>query len=124
MPAVSAADLVLPPSAEGSAEVRARVSAARDRQRARYAALGVTGLRTNADCSGQILEQMCMPDEAGVALIRQAAGQLQLSARGFHRVLKVARTIADLDAIEKVGRVHIAEALSYRAEMMRQSRAA
>jgi magnesium chelatase family protein len=124
VPAVSAADLVLPPSAEGSAEVRARVSAARDRQRARYAALGVKGLRTNAECSGQILEQMCMPDEAGVALIRQAAGQLQLSARGFHRVLKVARTIADLDGMDGVGRVHIAEALSYRAEVLRQSRAA
>lgn len=124
VPAVSAADLVLPPSVEGSAEVRARVSAARDRQRVRYAALGVKGLRTNAECSGQILEQMCMPDEAGVALIRHAAGQLQLSARGFHRVLKVARTIADLDGVEGVARVHIAEALSYRAEMMRQSRAA
>ena len=65
-----------------------------------------------------------MPDETGVALLRQAADKLQLSARGFHRTLKVARTLADLDAVDKVSRSHIAEALSYRAEVLRQSRAA
>ena len=129
VPAVSAADLVLPAAVEGSYEVRARVTAARDRQRARLASLGVTGqgfrgLRTNADCSGQLLEQIAMPDEAGVTLLRQASDKLQLSARGFHRTLKVARTLADLDALEKVSRAHIAEALSYRAEVLRQSRAA
>ena len=124
VPAVSAADLVTPPPTEGSAEVRARVAAARDLQRARFAGLGIKGVRTNADLSGQLLEQTAMPDDAGLALLRQAAEQLHLSARGFHRTLKVARTLADLDAHEKVLRVHIAEALSYRAEMMRQSRAA
>ena len=124
VPAVSAADLVMPPPTEGSAEVRARVAAARDLQRARFAGLGLKGVRTNADLSGQLLEQTAMPDDAGLALLRQAAEQLHLSARGFHRTLKVARTLADLDAHEKVLRVHIAEALSYRAEMMRQSRAA
>ena len=124
VPAVSAADLVLPPSLEGSAEVRARVAAARDRQRARFVSLGVKGVRTNAECNGQLLEQTSMPDEAGVALLRQAAETLSLSARGFHRTLKVARTLADLDGIEKVGRIHVAEALSYRAETLRQSRAA
>jgi magnesium chelatase family protein len=124
VPAVSAADLVLPPPREGSAEVRARVAAARERQRARFLSLGVKNVRTNAECSGQLLEQTCIPDDAGVALLRQAAETLALSARGFHRTLKVARTLADLDSTDKVGRIHVAEALSYRAETLRRSRAA
>ena len=124
VPAVSAADLVLPPPIEGSAEVRARVAAARERQRQRYMSFGVKNVRTNAECAGQLLEQTAMPDAAGIALLRQAAEALSLSARGFHRTLKVARTLADLDAVDQVGRIHIAEALSYRAETMRRSRAA
>jgi magnesium chelatase family protein len=123
---VSAADLVLPAPSEGSAEVRARVTAARRLQRDRFAALGSVAprVRTNADCSGQLLEQIAMPDEAGLELLRQASAALGLSARGFHRTLKVARTIADLDNAERVARVHVAEALSYRGEAMRQQRAA
>src|SRR5262245_60022764 len=124
VPAVSAADLVLPAPSEGSAEVRARVLVARERQRARYSALGAKGVRTNAECSGRMLEEVAMPDEAGVALLRQASETLHLSARGFHRVLRVARTLADLDAADKVARVHVAEALSYRGEALRQQRAA
>lgn len=124
VPAVSAADLVMPPAREGSAEVRARVTAARDLQRRRFAALGIKGVRTNAECSGRLLEETAMPDEAGVSLLRQAADTLKLSARGFHRTLKVARTLSDLDGAEKVTRVHVAEALSYRAEMMHKARAA
>jgi magnesium chelatase family protein len=122
--AVSAADLVLPPPREGSAEVRARVVAAREMQRARFAALGAKGVRTNADCSGRLLEEVAMPDEAGLSLLRQAADTLQLSARGFHRTLKVARTLADLDGADRVGRIHVAEALSYRGETLRRERAA
>jgi magnesium chelatase family protein len=122
--AVSAADLVLPAPQEGSAEVRARVSAARSRQRERLAALGVKGIRTNSETSGQLLEQIAMPDETGVALLRQAAETMALSARGFHRTLRVARTLADLDGAERVGRNHVAEALSYRGETMRQRMAA
>lgn len=124
VPAVSAADLVLPRACEGSAEVRARVALARERQRARFTALGHKSIRTNADVSGQLLEQTAMPDDAGIALLRQAAEQLHLSARGFHRTLKVARTLADLDASDAVKRIHVAEALSYRAEVLRQQRAA
>lgn len=124
VPAISAADLVLPAPSEGSAEVRSRVAAARENQRARFVALGARGVRTNADCSAALLEQIAMPDESGIALLRHAAEALGLSARGFHRTLKVARTIADLESSEKVSRAHIAEALSYRGETLRQTRAA
>jgi magnesium chelatase family protein len=123
---VSAADLVLPPPAEDSAQVRARVTAARIRQSERFAALGAPAqrMRTNADCSGQLLEAIAMPDDQGLALLRDASATLGLSARGFHRTLKVARTIADLDGAETVSRIHVAEALSYRGEAMRQRQAA
>ena len=128
VPAVSASHLVLPAPTEGSAEVRARVGGARRMQRERLAALGIKPFgkspRTNSDCSGQLLEQIAMPDDIGLALLRQAADTLGLSARGFHRTLKVARTIADLDAEERVGRMHVAEALSYRRETLSHARAA
>lgn len=124
VPAVTAADLVLPAPSEGSAQVRARVTAARDRQRQRFAKHGAVGARTNAEASGRILEEIARPDADGIALLRQAAETLQLSARGFHRTLRVARTLADLDGAETVGRIHIAEALSYRGEAMRQRQAA
>jgi magnesium chelatase family protein len=62
-----------------------------------------------------VLEQVAKPDGAGLSLLRDAADAMRLSARGYHRVLRVARTLADLDGAEKVGRVHLAEALSYRA---------
>jgi magnesium chelatase family protein len=121
---VSASDLVLPAPREGSAEVRARVAEARTRQRARFTAIGAPRLRTNAECSGRILEEIATPDDSGLALLRTASETMRLSARGFHRTLKVARTIADLDGADRIGRVHIAEALSYRGEAMRAERAA
>jgi magnesium chelatase family protein len=129
VPAVSAADLVLPTPSEGSTDVRARVAGARRMQRERLAALGVKsfgtgGPRTNADLSGQLLEQIAQPDDLGLALLRQASDTLGLSARGYHRTLKVARTLADLDGEERVGRMHIAEALSYRRETLSRAQAA
>jgi magnesium chelatase family protein len=115
VPAVTAADLILPPPTEGSAEVAARVTRARDVQAARYAALGLPGVHTNAGAPTAVLEDVARPDGAGLALLRDAADAMQLSARGYHRVLRVARTLADLDGADKVGRIHLAEALSYRA---------
>jgi magnesium chelatase family protein len=115
VPAVTAADLILPPPTEGSAEVAARVAAARDIQMARYASAGLPGIRTNAEAPASVLETVAQPDAQGTKLLRDAAETMRLSARGYHRVLRVARTLADLDGAEKIGRLHLAEALSYRA---------
>jgi magnesium chelatase family protein len=112
VPAVTAADLILPPPTEGSRDVAERVARARDMQARRYAAFGV---RSNATANGPLLEEVARPDAAGLTLLRDAADAMRLSARGYHRVLRVARSLADLDGVDKVGRVHLAEALSYRA---------
>ena len=124
VPAVTAADLALPAPVEDSAVVRVRVVAARDRQRERFARLGVKHLRSNAECGGALLEEIAKPDAAGKALLSEAAAQIGLTARGYHRTLRVARTLADLDGAEGVSRAHIAEALSYRGETLRQKQAA
>ncbi|HEY7669034.1 MAG TPA: YifB family Mg chelatase-like AAA ATPase [Hyphomicrobium sp.] len=124
VPGVSAADLVLPPPAETSADVGARVAKARERQLKRFAVLGAKGVRTNAECSGRLLEEIAALDAEGAALLRQAADALHLSARGFHRTLRVARTLADLDGADNVARMHVAEALGYRGEVLRQEKAA
>jgi magnesium chelatase family protein len=115
VPAVTAADLILPPPTEGSREIAERVALARERQATRYAAIGLPHIRSNAAVSGAVLEDVARPDGSGLALLREAADAMRLSARGYHRVLRVARTLADLDGADKVGRVHLAEALSYRA---------
>ena len=108
--------VTLPPPAEGSDEVARRVAAAREVQTQRYEDRGV---RTNAEADGELLDTVATPDDAGRKLLADAAAAMRLSARGFHRVLRVARTIADLAGAERVGRIHVAEALSYRRQAPR-----
>jgi magnesium chelatase family protein len=115
VPAVTAADLILPPPTEGSREVAARVARARQIQSERYTALGLPHVRTNSAAQGATLDEVVKLDQASLALIHDAADTMRLTARGYHRVLRVARTLADLEGRDKVGRLHLAEALSYRA---------
>mgnify|MGYP001068987269 FL=1 len=115
VPSVTAADLIAPGRGEASATVAARVGAAWALQAARFEALGQPDIGTNARCPVSIMEGLATSDAAGRALLAEAAAAMKLSARGYHRVLKVARTIADLDGAAAVGRAHLAEALSYRA---------
>ena len=115
-PPVTAIDLTLPAPTEGTAEASARVQQARDIQTDRFEKLGAGDGRRpiNADAPTRSLTDIASPDEAANALLAAAAAKLALSARAYHRVLKVARTIADLDGAGGVRRVHVAEALSYR----------
>lgn len=117
VPAVTAADLSLPPPREGTAEVAARVGRVRALQLERYAGLAQKGgpvVRTNADADGELLEHVAGPDAQGRSLLTEAAERLKLSARGYHRVLRVARTLADMEGSIPVRRIHVAEALGYR----------
>jgi magnesium chelatase family protein len=108
VPAVTPADLALPPPKEGTADVAARVAAARDRQMARNDGV------TNAELPQARLDEVAEPDAQGRELLIKAAETLGLTARGYHRTLRVARTLADLAGAETVRRLHIAEALSHR----------
>ncbi|MDG2004179.1 MAG: YifB family Mg chelatase-like AAA ATPase [Novosphingobium sp.] len=110
---VSASDLALPPAAEGTAEIGARVAKARAVQSGRTEQ---TGARTNAELDGDALDTYATPDEPGRKLLLQAADAMRLSARGYTRMLRVSRTIADLAGAVNVGRIHVAEALSYRRQ--------
>ncbi len=111
--AVSALDLALPPATESSEEVARRVARARSMSAER-------GVRSNAELDGELLQNHAAPDEEGRALMLRAAEKLRLSARSYTRMLRVARTIADLSGKAEVGRIHIAEALSYRQTIGRK----
>ena len=116
VPPVSVADLAGAPAGEPTARVAERVNAARDRQRARFAQHAA--IRTNADLEGELLDRLAAPDAQGRALLDTAAAKYRLSARGYHRVMRVARTIADLDGSDVVSLPHVAEAIGYRVSYL------
>ena len=124
VPAVSASDLIRPASAEKSAAVAARVAEARAIQRERFSARGLMSVTANAQTPTSLVEEIAAPDAAGMSLLRDASEKLGFSARAYHRVLKVARTLADLDGSATVGRIHLAEAISYRMAGERLAQAA
>src|SRR5690606_34897322 len=104
--------------------VAERVARARKIQEERYTALGLPSSTTNARCSAALIEEVAAPDSNGLALLQDASEKMGLSARAYHRVLKVARTLADLEGQEGVGRIHLAEAISYRMAGERLAQAA
>ena len=119
VPPVSYTDLDLPSSGESSATVAARVATARDLQTARYR--DHPGMRLNADAEGEMLTEIATPDTEGRELLTKVADRFGLSARGYHRVLRVARTIADLDGSDTIRRPHVAEAVSFRLSAAKES---
>ncbi len=121
---MKATDLALPPSRETSADVAARVRAARALQSRRYSMIANDAITTNARCPAALLEEFCPLDRDGLGLLERAAEANGLSARGYHRTLRLARTIADLDGSANIGVLHIAEALSLRGEAFNARRAA
>lgn len=114
VPAVSAADLSLPPPRETSAHVALRVDAARRLQLARFAELGAKESFTNADADGDLLAAIAPLEAETRKLMEDAVEKMKLSARGYHRILRVARTIADLAGEKDIRAIHAAEALGYR----------
>ena len=113
VPALAAGDLIRPGPSETSAAVAERVAGARALQSERYAGIA-SKARCNAQAGPDVIEAVATPDRAGMRLLEDAAQAMRLTARGYHRVLKLARTLADLDGAEGVARIHIAEALAYR----------
>jgi magnesium chelatase family protein len=117
VPPVALCDLDLPQSGETSAMIAARVAAGRAVQTARFAG---TSMRVNADLEGRALEDVATPDADGKDLLLRVAKRFGLSARGYHRVLRVARTIADLDGSADVRKPHVAEAAGYRLALSKE----
>ncbi|TKW65793.1 MAG: ATP-binding protein [Paracoccus denitrificans] len=119
VPAVGFGELDLPAAGEHSCEIAARVAAARDLQQKRLRSLYPDGdARSNADMPAALLDQIAAPDSDGRALLQRASEKLGLTARGYHRILRTARTIADLDRSDRVHANHLAEAISYRLPFM------
>ena len=117
VPPVAFSDLDLPQSGEPSAQVAARVAQGRAVQAARFEG---TSMRVNADLEGSALEEVATPDADGKDLLLRVAERFGLSARGYHRVLRVARTIADLDGAADVRKPHVAEAVGYRLALSKE----
>lgn len=115
VPPVAFTDLDLPQDGDSSATIGARVAAARATQTERFK--DADHLRVNADAEGRVLDDIATPDTEGRAMLTRVAERFGLSARGYHRVLRVARTIADLDGAETVRLPHVAEAISYRLSL-------
>ncbi len=107
VPAVSAEQLADKPDGESSATVRQRVETASERQQQRQQ-------KPNARLSTKVVDSLCQPDASGQKLLQQASSRLDLSARAWHRILRVARTIADLAGSDHIGASHVAEAIQYR----------
>lgn len=114
VPAVSVSDLSSAPAGETSEVIRQRVLQARAMQKQRFADIGQSDLRCNAEAHGQSLEQIMKLASDAKELLVKAAEKMGLSARGYHRIIKVARTIADLNQTEEIQRADMAEALMYR----------
>lgn len=121
VPPVAFTDLYLPASGDDSATVAARVAAARALQTRRFASH--PGLRVNADAEGRLLEEIATPDAEGRALLNRVAERFGLSARAYHRILRVARTIADLAEEPQVRSPHVAEAVSFRLSLANRTSA-
>ncbi|WP_054301232.1 YifB family Mg chelatase-like AAA ATPase [Gemmobacter sp. LW-1] len=121
VPPVAFTDLDLPASGDDSATVAARVAAARALQTRRFASH--PGLRVNADAEGRLLEEIATPDAEGRALLNRVAERFGLSARAYHRILRVARTIADLAEEPQVRSPHVAEAVSFRLSLANRTSA-
>ena len=119
VPPVAFTDLDLPASGDLSAQVADRVAQARSLQAARFA--GRADMHLNADAEGEALDEIATPDQEGRTLITRVAERFGLTARGYHRVLRVARTIADLDGVDTVRAAHVAEAVSFRIAGLKET---
>src|SRR5690606_12774556 len=116
VPALKPTDLILAGGAETSAVVAGRVAQARALQTQRYQNAGYGGVMTNADCPPQLLEEVANLTHDSRKLLFDVSEKMRFSARAYHRVLKVARTLADLDDAPQIERLHLAEAVSYRTQ--------
>ncbi len=113
VPAVSAMDMIGKTVSESSDNVAKRVLKAQQIQQQRFEEMDVE-CRLNAHASASLAEVIATTDPGGEQLLRDAAESMKFSARAYHRILKVARTIADLDGVTTIGRIHLAEAIAYR----------
>ncbi len=114
VPALAPQEMTQPSAGESRSVVAERVARAREIQAERFVKLDKKGLRTNAEAEGRLLDRIAVLDEKGRELLLRATERMHLTARGYHRVLRVARTIADLDGVDQIARSHIGEAISFR----------